>query len=202
MRLVPLTRDRHKKTAGSNYALVERNFGSQFGSDSRSGFAEVQLCPLASHVRISATQHFQILVRWRGALMLAAYARASNLSTSFPIAATGVLASCSDTILGDYRTALTPICSEPRQTEQVRRGFAKFPSNQPTFDTEPFPFWIQPVAMVSEERLRQLKLVYACPEKGGTRMATLSCFSASLLYGVSSGNQQTQNAVSMAKPEV
>jgi hypothetical protein len=69
-------------------------------------------------------------------------------------------------------------------------------------NTEPLPFWIQPVAAVSESPLQQLKLVYICPEKGGTGMATLNRFSASLPYGVFSGFLQTQDTLSMAKPEV
>ena len=115
---------------------------------------------------------------------------------------TGVPASCSDSIIGDSKTALTPICREPRQTEHVTRGTAEIPSDQPPLNTEDFPFWIQPVAKVSEERLRQRKLVYIRPEKGRTGMATWGRFSASLLYGVFSGFPQIRDAVSMAKPEV
>ena len=115
---------------------------------------------------------------------------------------TGVQASCSDSIRRDSRTALTPICSEARQTEQRTRGNANTPNDRSQLNTEPFPFWIQPVAAVSESPLRQLKLVYIGPEKGGTGMATSNRFSASLLYGVFSGFAQTQDALSMAKPEV
>ena len=50
--------------------------------------------------------------------------------------------------------------------------------------------------------MRQLKIIFACPEQGALQMATLSRFCASLFYGVFSDFSQIQNAASMAKPEV
>jgi hypothetical protein len=114
----------------------------------------------------------------------------------------GVCASPSDSIVGDFCAPPIPIDKGQRQTEQADLKGIKIPCRRTPYNSEYFPFWNQPFAAESEDRLRQVKIVSACPEKAGAEMATWHHFRASLLYGVFSEILQAQDAVSMANPEV
>ena len=115
---------------------------------------------------------------------------------------TGAWASASDSIEQDFRAVLIPNLTGSRPTQQADLTGTKIPCFQAPYNTQYFLVWNQPVAAESENRLQQLKIIFACPEKAGAKMATLSPFCASLLYGVFSGPTQIQDAASMANPEV
>jgi hypothetical protein len=114
----------------------------------------------------------------------------------------GFCASNSDSIVEDSPVASIPNFEGQRQTMQAGLKGTIIPCLQATYNQQYFAFWNQPVAAKSEHRFRHLKIIYACPEKAGVKMATLRHFCASLLYGVFSEFLQTQNAVSKANPEV
>ena len=114
----------------------------------------------------------------------------------------GLFLSQSDSIREDFRVPLIPNGEGQRQTKRAGLRGAKFLCLQSPYNTEHFLVWNQPVAEESEDRLRQLKIIYARPEGAGTEMAKLSHFCVFLLYGVFSEFLQTQHAVSMANPEV
>lgn len=114
----------------------------------------------------------------------------------------GVFQSQSDSIREDFRVPLIPNGEGRRQTKRAGLRGAKIPCLQPPYNTEHYPFWNQPVAEESEDRSRQLKIIYARPEGAGTEMAMLSHFCVFLLYGVFSEFLLTQHAISMANPEV
>lgn len=114
---------------------------------------------------------------------------------------TGGQVTFSDTIGADSRVPFIPIWEERRQTEHASLWSTSIPCFRDVYGTEHFPFWIQPVAAVNEERLRQLKSENARPEKAGSNMARC-CQVSSRFYGFSTGIAQTQEAASMANPEV
>jgi hypothetical protein len=114
----------------------------------------------------------------------------------------GVCPSRSDSIGEDFRVPLISNGEGQRQTKQAGLTGTKIPCHRSPYNTQYFPFWNQPVATGSGCRSRQVKIIYAYPKEAGAKMATLGHFDASLLYGVFSGNLQTQDAVSMANPEV
>jgi hypothetical protein len=117
-------------------------------------------------------------------------------------AGTSLCASPSDSIVEDFHDQPFPNGEGQRQTERAGLTGTSIPCLQAPYNTKHFPFWNQLVAAEMEDRLRQLEFISACPEKAGADMATLSHFCASLLYGVYSESFQTQDAVSMANPEV
>jgi hypothetical protein len=117
-------------------------------------------------------------------------------------ALTGVWGTHSDSISEDFRLTANPICEGQRQTNRTDQRGITTPCLAAPYNTNHFPFWNQLVANELNYRSRQSNFIHARPEKGGARMATLSHFCASLLYGVFSGSFQTQDAVFMAKPEV
>jgi hypothetical protein len=114
----------------------------------------------------------------------------------------GFYASYSGSIVKDFRFPFTPNSMGQRPTKRAGLTGTIIPCLQATYNPQYFSFWNQPVATKCKNGLRQLKIIFACPEKGGVQMATLGHFCASLLYGVFSDFLQTQNAISMANPEV
>ena len=114
---------------------------------------------------------------------------------------TGVRVTCSDTIRADSRVAFIPIWKERRQTEHAALWSSAIPCFRSPHSTKHFPFWVQPVAAVNEERLRQLKSDQARPEKAWGELAVCSRDS-SRLNGLSTGTPQTQDAASVANSEV
>jgi hypothetical protein len=117
-------------------------------------------------------------------------------------ATTGVCASPSDSIGIDFNVPPIPNGEGQRQTKRAGLRGTKIPCLPTPYNPQYIPFWNQPVAVESEVRLRQPRIIYTSPEEARTKMATLSHFWASLLYGVISEFLQTQHAVSMANPEV
>jgi hypothetical protein len=117
-------------------------------------------------------------------------------------AETSVCASPSDSIVEDFRDHPAPNGEGQRQTERAGLSGTKIPCLQTPNNTRHFPFWNQLVAAESEDPLRQVNFISVCPEVVGTEMATLSHFCASLLYGIFPESFPTQDAVSMANPEV
>jgi len=109
----------------------------------------------------------------------------------------GLLATSSDSMVGDSRVAHTPIWVERRQREQTGPESTKIPCFQAPDHKVHFPFWIQLVAAKGRYSLRQLKTVHTWPEEAGDIKAT-----APRLDGVSSGFTQAQDAVSTFNPEV
>ena len=113
----------------------------------------------------------------------------------------GAWVTSSDTIEADSRVPFIPFWGERRQTEHAALWSTPIPCFRSPQDTEHFPFWLQPVARVSKERLRQLKCDDARPEKAGNIVAECNQDS-SRLYDFSTGILQTQDAASMANREV
>jgi len=101
---------------------------------------------------------------------------------------TGALAHDSDSILRDSRAPYLSNCAGRRQTEQATLSGTKIPCLQRPYNEIHFFFWNQSVAAKVKDGPRQLKFVYGSQEPGGSAMATLSHFCASLLYGVFSEN--------------
>jgi hypothetical protein len=116
------------------------------------------------------------------------------------IATTGVKASCSGSILRDFRVPY-PNRTGRRPTKQAGLRGAEIPCLRIPYNAQHFLLLIHLVAEKLEDGLRQLKGVCARPELAGIAMATLSDLYASLLYGAFSEFPQT-DAASMAKPEV
>lgn len=113
----------------------------------------------------------------------------------------GAWVTSSDTIGADSRVPSIPIREGRRQTEQAAPWSTPIPCFRSPYDTTHIPFWFQPVAAVNEARLRQRKPYHGRPEEVGGRMADCGQDS-SHLHGFSSGIPQTQDAASMANPEV
>lgn len=107
----------------------------------------------------------------------------------------------SDTIRVDSCVPLVPFWDERRQTEHAAQGSAKIPCFRDPHSTIDFPFWIQPVAAASEELLRLRKIGNPRPDKTGGKMANY-CHDSLRLQVFSTGIPQTQDAASMANPEV
>jgi hypothetical protein len=107
----------------------------------------------------------------------------------------------SDTIREDSCVPFIPFWEGRRQTEHATRWSAPIPCFRRPHSKTDFDFWIQPVAAVSEERLRQLNRDDARPDKAGGKMANY-CQNLFRLHGFSLGIPQTQDAASMANPEV
>jgi len=122
-------------------------------------------------------------------------------SLQFGDYSTGVRVTSSDTIGADSRVPFIPDWEERIQTEHAALWSATIPCFRSPHSTKHFSFWIQPVAAVNEERLRQLKSDHARPEKAGGKVA-MCCQISSRLYGFSTGIPETQDAASMANPEV
>jgi len=99
-------------------------------------------------------------------------------------APSGFLASYSDSIERDFRVPPIPNLVGQRQTNQAELKGTKIPCLQTTYNKHYFAFWNQTVAVKSEKGLRRLEIIDIYPEKAGGKMATLSHFCASLLYGV------------------
>jgi hypothetical protein len=114
----------------------------------------------------------------------------------------GFYASYSGSIVKDFRIPFTPNSMGQRPTKRTGLTGTNIPCLQTPYNTQYFSFWNQPVAAKCKNCLRRLKIIFACPEKGGVQVATSGHFCASLLYGVFSDFLQTQNAISMANPEV
>ena len=113
----------------------------------------------------------------------------------------GAEVTCSDTIEPDSCVPFVPFLEERRQTEHAARWSATIPCFRYPHRTTDFPFWIQPVAAVSEKRLRQLNRDDARPDKAGGRMANY-CQDLFRLQVFSQGIPQTQDAATKATPEV
>jgi hypothetical protein len=108
----------------------------------------------------------------------------------------------SDSIGEDIRVPSVSNGEGQRQTQNAGLKGASIPCLQAPYSTQCFPFWIQPVPAISEDRLRQLRMSSACPEEVGGEMETWSHFSASHLYSILPGSLQTENALFEANPEV
>jgi hypothetical protein len=118
------------------------------------------------------------------------------------IAASAKIGACTspfDSMGEDFR--LPPIPGR-RQTNQAGLRGTKIPCLQTPYNSQHFPFGNLPVADESAERLRQLKIIHAYPEKAGAKMTASSHSCRSLLFGVFSDSSQIQDAASMANPEV
>ena len=107
----------------------------------------------------------------------------------------------SDTIKVDSCVPFLPFWEERRQIEHAARWSAKIPCFWDPHSTIDFPFWIQPVAAVSEELLRPLRFQNPRPDKARGKMANY-CQDSLRLQVFSTGIPQTQDAASMANPEV
>jgi hypothetical protein len=118
------------------------------------------------------------------------------------IAASAKIGACTspfDSMGEDFR--LPPIPGR-RQTNQAGLRGTKIPCLQTPYNSQHFLLGLPSVAAESEDRLWQLKIIHAYPEKAGTKMTMSSHSRGSFLFGVFSDSSQTQNAVSMANPEV
>lgn len=113
----------------------------------------------------------------------------------------GAEVTTSDTMKADSRVPLVPFWELRRQTEHAAQGSTQFPCFRDPHSTINFPFWIQPVAAVSEELLRLLKFDSARPDKTGGKMANY-CHDSIRLHVFSTGIPQTQDAASKANSEV
>jgi hypothetical protein len=113
----------------------------------------------------------------------------------------GAEVTCSDTIKVDSCVPLIPFSKERRQTEHAARWSASIPCFRYPHSTTDFPFWIQPVAAVSEKRLRQLNRDDARPDKAGGKMANY-CRDLFRLQDFSPGIPETEDAATKANPEV
>ncbi len=114
----------------------------------------------------------------------------------------GVLASTSDSMVGDSREAQARFgSSDVKQSNPVPKA-PKSPAFRHRLTNRTFLFGFSWLPRKSRYSLRQLKTVHAWPERIGSRMATSSHFSASLLYGLFSELSHTQDSVSMFNPEV
>ena len=122
-------------------------------------------------------------------------------STQFGDYCTGVRVTSSDTIGVDSRVPFIPVWKERIQTEHAAMWSATVPCFRSPHSTKHLSFWIQPVAAVNEEGLRQLKSDYARPEKVGGKLA-MCCQVSSRLYGLSTGIPEIQDAASVANSEV
>jgi hypothetical protein len=110
----------------------------------------------------------------------------------------GFCPSQSDSIEQDFRAPLIPNGEGQRQTKHAGLEGTKIPCLQSPYNTKYFPIWNQLVAAECEDRSLQVKIIYACPQEAGAKMATLSHFCASLLYWIPADSR----AISMANPEV
>lgn len=90
----------------------------------------------------------------------------------------------SGSILGDFLAPFIPNCAGQRQIEQATLRGTKIPCPQRSYNKIHFFFWNQSVAAEGKDGPRRLKFVHGSPENGGSAVATLNDFSASLLYGV------------------
>ena len=113
----------------------------------------------------------------------------------------GVWVTCSDTIEVDSQVPSVPFWGERSQIEDAVRWSTTIPCFLHPHSTAYFLFWIQPVATVDEERLRQLKSDHARPENAGGRVANY-CQDSFRLHVFPTGIPQSQEAASMANPEV
>ena len=122
-------------------------------------------------------------------------------SRQFGDYSSGVWVTCSDTIGVDSRVPFVPFWEGRRPTEHAAQRSATIPGFPHPHSTTSFSFWIQPVAAVDEDRLRQLKSKYARPEKARGKMAG-NCQDSFPFYVRSTGIPQTQDAAFMANSEV
>ena len=72
---------------------------------------------------------------------------------------------------------------EHRQTNEAGLNRA-FSGPRALHNRKDFPYWNHKLAARELSRSRQLKIMAKCPEGAGSKVATLSRFCASLLYGV------------------
>ena len=117
-------------------------------------------------------------------------------------AVAGVCPSQSDSIGEDFRVPLIPNGKGQRQTQQTDLRDAIIPCLQAPYNTHHFPFWNQPVAAESEKRSLQEKIIYARPHEAGAKWQRWVIFAHPSSTVLFSEILQTQNAVSMANPEV
>lgn len=108
----------------------------------------------------------------------------------------------SDSIEVDFCKPSVPRVEGLPRTYSAGPIGATIPCLRTPYSTQSFSFWNQPVAAVSEDCLRQLKMRSAFPEGPGSKMTAWSHLSASHLNSVLPGSLQTENAVSEANPEV
>src|SRR5579863_178907 len=108
----------------------------------------------------------------------------------------------SDSIEADVCAPLVPDGEGQRERQNAGSTGATIPCLRTPYSTQSFSFWNQPVAAISEDSLRQLKMRRACPEELGREMTTRSHFSASRPNGVLPGSLHTENALYEANPEV
>jgi len=113
----------------------------------------------------------------------------------------GAQVTYSGTITADSRVMFIPLWEERLQIERAALWSTTIPCFRLSHRTRHSPFWFRLVAAVNGERLRQLHSENARPEKAGNKMAKCNHVS-SRLDDFSSGNPQTQDAASMANPEV
>lgn len=113
----------------------------------------------------------------------------------------GAEVTCSDTIRPDSCVPLIPFWEERRQTEHAAQWSASIPCFRRPHSAIDFPFLIQPVAEVGDKRLRQLNRAGERPDKAGDKMANY-CQDSFRLQVFSTAIRQTQEAASMAQPEV
>jgi hypothetical protein len=114
----------------------------------------------------------------------------------------GVCPSQSDSIEEDFPALLIPNGEGHRQIQQAGLNGTRIARIQAPYNTRDFPFWNQPVAAESEQRSRQVKIVYICPQEAGAKWQRRVIFAHPSSTVLFSEILQTQNAVSMANPEV
>lgn len=114
---------------------------------------------------------------------------------------TGVWVTNSDTISGDSRVPFIPFWEGRRQTEHAAQWSTIIPCFLHPHGTTHFRFWIQPVAAISEGRLRQQISYQARPEEAGGKV-TDDCQELSRPKVLPMGNPHAQFAAVKAVPEV
>jgi hypothetical protein len=114
----------------------------------------------------------------------------------------GACATQFDSIKKDFGPSPIPNAEGRRQTKHAGLRGTKIPCLQTPYNPQHFSFGNLPVAEQSEDRLRQLKITLTHTWRAGTKMTTLSHFRCSFLFARFSDSSKSQDAVSVAYPEV
>jgi len=114
---------------------------------------------------------------------------------------TGIWVTYSDTIETGSSLPFIPFWEGRRQTEHAARWSKKIPCSLHPHSARYLGFWIQQVAAVNEESLRPLKSKNARSEKVGGKVTSYRQDSFRR-HEIATGLPQTQDATSMANPEV
>jgi hypothetical protein len=113
-----------------------------------------------------------------------------------------VYTSTSDSIGASFLVPHFPVGEGRRQPQQAGLRGASIPCLRTPFNERYLSLWNQPVAAMSEDRLRQLKLSFACPDGAGVAVVTLSRLLVPPSNSVLPGSLHTENALLKANAEV